>query len=81
MFKKNTPPAYGVPSGPRIVAVQWNKSSPTGPNEFDCGWVEKLIFEIRHLKNYYYFNKDEKQTKNKFNFSISMKIVKNEYPI
>lgn len=33
MFKKNTPPLYGLSSGPIIVACQWNRSSPTGPAE------------------------------------------------
>jgi len=31
MFKKKTPPVYGLSVGPIMVADQWYRSSPTGP--------------------------------------------------
>lgn len=33
MFRKKTPPAYELSSGPMMVACQWNISSPIGPAE------------------------------------------------
>ena len=37
MSKKKTPPSYGESDGPMIVAVQWKRSSLTGPAEHCAG--------------------------------------------
>jgi hypothetical protein len=50
MLKKNTPPSYGVPAGPIMVAFHANKSSPTQPTVIPSGGSRAVFMTPHCLK-------------------------------
>ena len=80
--KKNMPPAYGDPSGPSIVAVHLNKSSPLGPALIvSSGFAAKKFFRsiservIRGVVDLYMLQRHSEVQINQNSFSFSGKLT------